>query len=246
LKQEALLSHVVDPGAGSYCLEAITDFIASEGWKSMQAIEAAGGYHKAQVDGVIARALRKSMAAKEKAVASRRSVFTGTNKYANISEKALERIDFAYLSDEPRATRNYEQLRLSTERYAAKTGKSPRVMLAEFGDVKIRAARSNFAANFFACAGFDISTRGFSCVNDVASIEADLIVLCSSDAEYLPLAAGVIAELKKLGRETPVIVAGNPESMEQLRAAGVVDFVHIRSNPIELLAAWQQRLGIED
>ena len=33
LKQEALLSRVADPGAGSYCLEVITDFIAREGWK---------------------------------------------------------------------------------------------------------------------------------------------------------------------------------------------------------------------
>ncbi len=34
LKHEALLSRVADPGAGSYCLEVITDFIAREGWKT--------------------------------------------------------------------------------------------------------------------------------------------------------------------------------------------------------------------
>ena len=33
LKQEALLSQVADPGAGSYYLEFITDFIARESWK---------------------------------------------------------------------------------------------------------------------------------------------------------------------------------------------------------------------
>jgi methylmalonyl-CoA mutase len=71
-------------------------------------------------------------------------------------------------------------------------------------------------------------------------------VLCSSDAEYLSLGTDVIANLKKLRRATPVIVAGNPESAEQLRAAGVADFVHIRSNPIELLTTWQQRLGISE
>jgi hypothetical protein len=42
-----------------------------------------------------------------------------------------------------------------------------------------------------------------------------------------------------------VVVAGNPDSAEQLRAAGVVDFIHIRSNPIEVLTAWQQKLGIK-
>jgi hypothetical protein len=43
-----------------------------------------------------------------------------------------------------------------------------------------------------------------------------------------------------------VIVAGNPDPAEQLQAAGVADFVHIRSNPIEVLTKWQQRLGIKD
>ncbi len=66
LKREALLSRVADPGAGSYCLEVITDFIAREGWKAMQKIEAAGGYRKAVADGQISRALEQSLAAKRK------------------------------------------------------------------------------------------------------------------------------------------------------------------------------------
>jgi hypothetical protein len=51
--------------------------------------------------------------------------------------------------------------------------------------------------------------------------------------------------LKVLGRATPVVIAGNPENAEELRRAGVADFVHLRSNALEVLAIWQQRLGIE-
>jgi methylmalonyl-CoA mutase len=110
----------------------------------------------------------------------------------------------------------------------------------------MRSARSIFASNFFACAGFDLAAKRFTSADRIAASDADLIVLCSSDAEYLALATEVIARLKALGRETPVIIAGNPDSMEQLQAAGVADFVHLRSNPIELLTKWQQRLGIKD
>jgi methylmalonyl-CoA mutase len=246
LKQEALLSRVADPGAGSYCLEFITDFIARDGWKVMQEIEATGGYKKAQTDGIIARALKKSLAAREEAVESRRRIFTGTSQHANISEKALGRIDFSRISDIRRGARMYEQLRLRTERHVAQGGKNPRVLLAEIGDAKMRSARSNFAANLFACAGFDLVAKRFSHVERIAAFDADLIVLCSSDAEYLALATEVTAKLKLLKRETSVIVAGYPDSVEQLQAAGVADFVHLRSNPIELLAKWQQRLGIKD
>jgi methylmalonyl-CoA mutase len=246
LKQEAMLSRVADPGAGSYCLEVITDFIARESWKIMQGIEAAGGYRKALADGLITRALKKSLAAREEAVSSRRRIFTGTSQHANISEKALSRIDFSRITDERRGAWMYERLRLRTERHVAQGGKNPHVLLAEIGDAKMRAARSHFAANFFACAGFDLAAKRFTSAERIAASDVDLIVLCSSDAEYLALATEVLAKLKALKRDIPVIIAGNPDSAAQLQAAGVADFVHLLSNPIEFLAKWQQRLGIKD
>jgi methylmalonyl-CoA mutase len=109
----------------------------------------------------------------------------------------------------------------------------------------MRSARSNFAANFFACAGFDIVTQRFQSAGEIAARDADLIVLCSSDREYLEMARELALQLKSLGRKTPVIVAGNPDSAEQLRAVGVADFIHARSNPIEVLTSWQQQLGIK-
>jgi methylmalonyl-CoA mutase len=246
LKQEALLSRVADPGAGSYYLEVITDFIAREGWKCMQSIEAAGGYRKAQLDGQIDRMLEQSLAAKEKAVESRRRIFAGTNNYANCAEKALGRIDISRVSSHRRAAESYEQLRLRTERHAARTGKCPRILLAEFGEVKMRTARSAFATNFFACAGFDIVTQQFDNADGIAGKDTDLIVLCSSDAEYSAFATRLGSSLQAIGKTTPIMIAGNPDSAEQLRAAGIEDFVHIRSNPIAVLTKWQQRLGIED
>jgi len=246
LKHEAFLSRVADPAAGSYAIEVITDFIAREGWRSMQAIEAAGGFRKANADGQIARALEQSMAAREKAVASRRRVFTGTNQYPNPSETALDRIDVERVFAGRRATQGFERLRLRTERNAVKTGQSPLILLAEIGDVKMRAARSNFAANLFGCAGLPCVTRQFSTTDAIATADAGLIVLCSSDAEYLELGWELMSKLTELRRNTPVLIAGNPDSADQLRTAGVTDFVHIRTNPIEFLAAWQLRLGIEE
>lgn len=246
LKHEAMLAQVADPGAGSYFLETITDSIAREAWKMMQQIEREGGYRIAQAEGGLERALRESGMARENAIELRRRVFTGTNHYANEQERALGRIEESRATAAKRGAAGYEQLRLRTERYAAKSGKTPRVLLAEFGNVKMRAARAAFASNFFACAGFAITLQSFANASEIASADADLIVLCSSDAEYLEMATALLPELKALARETPVVVAGNPESGEQLHAVGVADFVHIRSNLIEVLTYWQQRLGIRD
>jgi methylmalonyl-CoA mutase len=245
LKNEAWMGRAADAAGGSYYVETVTDFLAREGWKIMQGIEAHGGYRRAQEVGAIAATLEQSMAAREKAVALRRRVFVGTNQFANPAEQALSRCEAGQMCEAKRGTQAYEELRLRTERHAAAGGLKPGVLLAEFGDVKMRAARSNFAANFFACAGFETVTRRFRRAQEIAAAECDLIVLCSSDKEYAALVAELIPKLKAMGRKTPVIVAGNPEDAAALAAAGVADFVHARSNLLEVLTKWQERLGIK-
>ena len=245
LKHEAWMGRAADVAGGSYYIETVTDFLAREGWKIMQGIEARGGYRKAQDDGGIRAALDRSMAAREKAVASRKRAFVGTNQFANPAEQALSRCEAGGICKAKRGTQAYEELRLRTERHSAAGGLRPRVLLAEFGGVKLRAARSNFAANLFACAGFDTVTRRFRKTAEIAAAEGDLIVLCSSDHEYAAIVAELLPKLKATRRKTSVIVAGNPEDAAMLAAAGVADFVHARSNPLEVLTKWQERLGIK-
>jgi methylmalonyl-CoA mutase len=243
LKHESCFGCVADPAGGSYYVETITDFLAREGWRLMQQIERRGGYRKALVE--ISRTLEKRLAANDNAVASRRRVMIGTNQFANPAERALARVDEEQVNDAKRGARAYEQLRLRSERHEASGGKLPRVILAEIGDAKMRAVRSNYAANFFACAGFAVAAMRFKKAEEIAETEGDLIVLCTSDAEYAPLVAELMPKLKALGRKTPVIVAGNPADAEQLAASGIADFIHARSNPIEVLTRWQQQLGVK-
>lgn len=246
LKQEAFLGRVADAGGGSYFLESLTDAIASKAWKLLQDIEVLGGYRKAAEAGTITRLTEEQREARHTAVTSRRLVLTGTNRFADVCEKALDRVERVAEPGSRRAAEPFEELRLRMERAANKTGRAPGVLLAEIGDAKMRSARSNFAADFLVCAGFAIRTERFEKAREIAASEADLIVLCSSDAEYLAIAGEVMGELKRLGKATPVIVAGNPETTEQLKAAGICDFIHLRSKPIELLTKLQRQLGIKE
>jgi methylmalonyl-CoA mutase len=239
LKQEAWLDRSVDPAGGSYYLEVLTDSVAREAWKLFQQIEAAGGFLKYSEAGTLDRDIAKSRADREAAVSMRRTAIVGTNQYPNLAERMLPNIERE--DPAPRAAFVFEQIRLRTERYAARTGHTPQFLLLEAGDAKMRKARSGFVANFFGCAGFEIQ------IADALTGDPDAIVLCSSDAEYAALAPRVIQQLREAGKSTPVIVAGNPvDSMEQLKQAGVAAFVHIRSNAAEVLRAWQERLGVKD
>ena len=242
LKREAHLDRVADAGGGSYYLEALTHSIAQRAWKQLREIEAAGGFRKAAAQ--IERTLELRKSAQEKSVVTRRRVLTGTNRFANPTERALEQIGGQLVHDSGRAALPFEELRLRTERHVRNTGNPPRILLAEIGDARMRAARSGFVADFLACAGFVPEIRRFNTSLDIASADTDLVVLCSSDLEYLPIANQLLTELKSRELRTPVAVAGNPETTEQLRAVGITEFIHLRSNPIEVLSKLQQLLGI--
>lgn len=239
LKQEAWLDRSVDPAGGAYYLEVLTDSLAREAWALLQRIEAAGGFLQYSAAGELEREIAESRADREAAVSTRRATIVGTNQYPNLEERMLPEIERQ--DSAPRPARIFEEIRLRTERHAARTGHTPRFLLLEAGDQKMRKARSGFVTNFFGCAGFEMHTT------DTITGDPDVVVLCSSDAEYAALAPRVIRELRDAGKSTPVIVAGHPtDAIEQLKQAGVADFVHLRSNAAEVLRAWQDRLGVKD
>jgi len=239
LAEEAHLDAVADPAAGSYYVEALTDALAGEAWTLFQQIEAAGGYASAVADGLRDTHLQASRQAREKAVSSRRRTLVGVNNYPDLTEATPSHGPFPREeSDTGVATHRlaapFEALRARTARHVAATGGTPVVHLLTRGDLKMRMARANFCLNFFGCAGFAI-TQGADLPE-----RADLVVLCSADAEYPALAQEIVPEVP-----APVIVAGLPkEHLDVLTASGVQGFVHLQSDAVQTLTEWQDRLGI--
>jgi methylmalonyl-CoA mutase len=246
LKHEALLDRVADPLGGSYLIEVLTNTIATRAWKLFQELETAGGYRRAQEAGVIASVLTQRMRSREKAVATRKLVLTGTNRFANAAEKRLDPLLDSTNSSQPRTSQCFEGLRRRSELYARDHGHLPIVLLAEIGDVKMRSARSQFAADFLACAGFTTDVRQFETPAHIAAFGANLIVLCSADPEYLPIAKELLPMLRRQENPSKVLIAGNPETADQLRDLGIVNFIYLRSNAIEVLTALQRQLGMRD
>ena len=245
LKQEALFSRVADPLGGSYLIEALTNAIAAKAWRLLQDLEAAGGFRKAKSDGIVDSVLDQRRRVREQAVACRRVALTGCNRFPNLSEAVLDRVDPIRISAHQRAAEPFETMRVRTEQHVKSAGHAPRIVLAEIGDPKMRAARSQFASEFLACAGLSGQKQRFERSNQIASAHADLLVLCSSDPEYLGIAVELMPKLQERVHCAKVVIAGNPESAEKLRALGISDFIHMRSNAVEVLSAIQKKIGIE-
>jgi methylmalonyl-CoA mutase len=232
LREEAHVELPADPVGGAYFVEVLTDSVAREAWKLFQQVEAAGGYSAAVASGAVAKAIDASRADREKAVALRRKTLVGVNNYPNLMEKEPG----VEAGADHRLAEPFEKIRARTTRHAKATGRYPRVLLLKRGDLKMRMARANFSLNFFGCAGFDIEEA-----EQLEGKQPDLVVLCSSDAEYPDFAREICAVAT-----APVIVAGYPkDQIETLQGAGVKGFIHIQSDAVRTLTEWQDRLGMQ-
>jgi len=89
LQEEAHLNKVVDPGAGSYYVEHLTDSVARAAWEVFQQIEGKGGIVAALKEGWIQGRISDSAARKRRLITQRRQSIVGVSNYANPKEKRI-------------------------------------------------------------------------------------------------------------------------------------------------------------
>lgn len=250
LKEESYFNKVVDPAAGSYYIENLTDSLAEYAWKQFQEVEAQGGIIKLILSGEVKKAIEESCNKRNMDIATRKYILLGTNQYPNINETMLDKVEEKQEEQveglQPyRGAMAFEQLRLETERHAKQSGR-PKVFLLKIGNLAMRQARAGFTSNFFGCAGYEIvENAGFATVDEgieaAKAVKADIVVVCSSDEEYATFGVEAAKAAKAAG--FIFIVAGNPtESIEALKAAGADDFIHVRTNVLECLKKYNDIL----
>ena len=257
LKEESHFDKVIDPAAGSYYIENLTVSIAKQAWNLFLAVEDEGGFYAAVKAGKVQEAVNASNKARHEAVAKRKEILLGTNQYPNFTELAGEKRPLEAVcccggghhdtceKDVPslnfdRAASEFEALRLQTET----SGKRPKAFMLTIGNLAMRQARAQFSCNFLACAGYEVvDNLGFSTVEEgveaAVAAKADIVVLCSSDDEYAEYA---VPAFKALNGRAMFIVAGAPACMDELKAAGIENFIHVRVNVLETLKEYNAKL----
>jgi len=260
LKEEAYLDKVADPAAGSYYIENLTSSLMEEAWKLFLAVEEHGGYVEAVRSSFIQNKISENAGLLNKALATRKNSLLGTNQYPNFMEKIEKYIpaevfrptDFTEQNAivetlKPyRGAQLFEKLRKKTDDHA-RENKRPAVFMFTYGKLSMRIARAQFTGNFFAVAGFElIDNVGFKSVEEGISAalesKAEIVVICSSDEEYPKIVPAINKALK--GKSITVVAGYPKDSIEDLKKAGTKHFIHMRSNVLESIQAFQQEIGI--
>ncbi len=258
LKEESHLDKIADPSAGSYYIENLTASLADEAWALFLAVQDKGGFIAAFKEGFIQSEIKAMAAQRDKKLAQRRENLLGTNQFPNFNEKMEKEFDGSLfeavdLTEEGaevetlkpyRGAQAFESLRYATDVYS-KENKRPVAFMLTIGNLTFRKARAQFACNFFAVAGFTvIDNNGFATAKEgveaAKAAGADIVVVCSSDDEYASIAPVVAEQLD----EEILVIAGAPACADELKAKGITNFVHVKSNILEELEAYQEKLNI--
>ena len=90
LQHETRVTDVVDPLAGSYYVESLTDQLATKAWALMAEIEANGGMTQAVVDGMPKAKIEESAAKRQAAIEQGKQVIVGVNKFQTDAKSDID------------------------------------------------------------------------------------------------------------------------------------------------------------
>ncbi len=255
LKEECHIDRMVDVAGGSYFIEELTSALAGQAWKLFLAVEEEGGFLAAAKAGSVQNTINETNATRHANAGKRREFLLGTNQFPNFTEKSEGKEPVANCcknccgTESPipaikttRLASDFEELRLTTE----KASKVPVAFMLTIGNLAMRQARAQFSCNFLAAAGYQvIDNLGFKTVEEgvdaALAANADIVVICSSDDEYAEYA---IPAYKYLDGRALYVVAGAPACSEDLKAAGIENFINVKSNQLDTLKAYNKMLGI--
>ncbi len=270
MRDEAALDAVGDPFGGAGIVERATDELTAKGRAELARLRRLGGFLAAERDGdderleQLAEPFEAPLRRRDEAIATRRRVIVGINRFAAPSRDAVPQADgdvnacvngdvdaddgsdwaqpgtllSGHAGDAPAA---FEFLRDRMLWHMAAGHDRPTVLLLPLGEVGPRRARADFAADLFRAGGFEIEDPGALDSVEAAvrrARGANAVVLCGDDASYPGVAPRLAAALPG----ARVFVAGRPP--DGADAWGAAGFVFEGLDAIEFLCALQDDLGI--
>ncbi len=177
LKEESLVTNVLDPSGGSYFIESLTAEYVEKAWQLFIEIEDAGGIDAYIQSGKLQAAIEEVYNNRLKAVETRKQSLIGTNIYANPVDE-LPGVTNSQFVQVKRLAIPFEQLRETYNEI------KPNIAILTFGKLKNFKARADFVSGFFATAGITLEQSG-----EIESVQDAIDWLKQANYDYVIVAA---------------------------------------------------------
>lgn len=243
IKEEAHVSHVIDPAAGSYFIETLTKEYVEAAWNYFLEIEEAGGYSEVIKSGWLTDDIQAKWIERKENVATRKQSLIGTNIYANPQEPVKDaKIDDGHLEymTAKRLATPFESIRAQSR---VTSLKSAIILVEPLKKIKVQA---DFVSGFLAVGGIEplVSSHLATAeeINQFLEQEnIDYAVLCGSKEAVGAIVPG-------LNTQASIDLAGKypKEQLSEWATFGVADSLysgkHITSKLEKILALGKEAL----
>jgi methylmalonyl-CoA mutase len=244
LLEESNIGRVLDPAAGSWYVDDLTERLARQAWENFQQIEANGGFDEAR--DFVAQQIAKVGAHRTDDIDHRRTKITGVNEYPNLDEPRLR----VPTTDQTvrRYAADFEALRDRSDEFLDRTGARPRVLLLPLGPLAEHNTRATFAANLLASGGIEAVDPGPIDADGVADAVAragspDTAIICGTDARYGTEVAAIVESGHAAGI-TKLYLAGPQRAVADLDESHLPDeYLTATIDAVKALANLLTRLG---
>ncbi|MCW5663096.1 MAG: methylmalonyl-CoA mutase [Piscinibacter sp.] len=147
IQEETHITNVVDPWAGSYLMEKLTQEMADKAWAIIEEVDAMGGMVKAVDSGWAKLKIEASAAEKQARIDSGQDVIVGVNKYKPPKDEPIEILEVDNHAVRENQIRRLTALRASRDGQAVKACLDALTEAAETGtgnllDLSIRTIRA--------------------------------------------------------------------------------------------------------
>ena len=208
IAEETGIPNVIDPLAGSYYVESLTNSLAEEAWKLIQEVEALGGMTKAVESGMPKLRIEEAATRRQARIDRGQDVVVGVNKYQPSEEVPIDTLEvdntkvrlsqiarLDKMKAERDNTRTQAALKALTD--AARSGEGNLLELA------IEATRARASLGEISSALEDVFTRHRASIQSVSGVYSGV---WKDDQEF----ADVLAKAKKFaeteGRRPRILV----------------------------------------
>ncbi len=118
LQNETGVTNVVDPLAGSYYVEALTDQLATEAWKLIEEVESLGGMTRAIVTGMPKLRIEEAAARRQAAIDRGDEVIVGVNRFRPDKDDVIDIRDIDNVKVRDNQVARLERIRASRDQAA--------------------------------------------------------------------------------------------------------------------------------
>ena len=193
LRHEAEVERVVDPAAGAYFFEHLTDALARRAWREFQEIEAAGGLQTPSVADQLLAKCEEHRSQQQQALDSGKQRRIGVHAYVQAASLSAEATaSDLYLHAYPSVVAPYEKVRRDMDTFFQDRPK-PKLHMCSLEKGSSVAQLQRHLQDIFAA-------LGFVCPEEFASVDepfpsSPFLLVCTSPQQWTPQGTAVFSRL---------------------------------------------------